>query len=170
MSPPREARPVRLARSGVALGLMLAGTVLFLMPVAMAVVAAFTTQRVVVWTVGAAVMVSVAARIALLGAHVGADGLMVRNPLRTRHLSWESVAGVRWQCLKAGALDHLLPPNCRLLVEIRGGNRLAVHATVYLTGEQRDAVERLVRRLAPTTVRAFTRQSSAEAEPGGSPS
>lgn len=149
---------------------MLAGAVLFLTPVAMAAVAAFTTQRVVVWTVGAVVMVSVAARVALLGAHVGADGLIVRNPLRTRHLPWEAVAGVRWQCLKAGALDHVLPPNCRLLVETRGGDGLTVQATVYLTAEQRDAVERVVRRLAPTTVRAFTRQSSAEAEPGGSPS
>jgi len=105
-------------------------------------------------------------RIARLGAHLDADGLVVRNPLRTRHLPWGSVVTVRWQCLKAGALDRLLPPNCRLLVETRGGDAVVVQATVYLTGEQRDAIERAVRATAPTSVRAFTRQSSEGPDPG----
>jgi hypothetical protein len=147
---------------------MLAGAVLFLGPVVMAAVAAWSAQPIVVWTVGGIFGAAAVVRIARLGAHVDADGLVVRNPLRTRHLPWASVATVRWQCLKAGALDRLLPQNCRLLVETRGGDAVVVQATVYLTGEQRDAIERVVRATAPTSVRAFTRQSS-EGSARGSP-
>lgn len=168
MPPLPEADVHAVPRSGVALGLLTAGVVLFLAPLTMAVVATVSGgSPAVVWGAAGLVTSTALVRITQLGVVMDTGGLTIRNPVRTKRLPWADIATLRWQCLKAGALDQVLPPNCRLLVEPRVGPGVAVQATVYVTADQRDAIERVMRKHAPSSVRAFTRQSP---EPPSSPS
>lgn len=158
MPHPPEAPAV--PRSGVALGLLAAGVVLFVIPLTLAIAAAASGgARAVTWGVTVIVAAGSLWRVSRLGIALEGEGLVVRNPLRTIVLPWVGISTIRWQCLKAGALDRILPPNCRLLIERPDGTPVAVQATVHVTAEQRDAIERIVRTHAPPAVQAFTRQS-----------